>query len=147
MNFKISKDGTWFVSGSKIERFELVKLFSKFLQKDKEDKYWLVSPYEKIPIFVEDTPFVIKEIGHTINNNVSYVYAFTNTNEKIIINNNNPFKIVKYNNNFKPYIYVKNGMYALVLRSAYYYLAKFIKVYDGWYGFWSDKIFFKIEKI
>ena len=148
MNFKISKDGTWFVAGSKIERLELVQLFSKFLQKDREGKYWLVSPHEKISIIVEDTPFVIKEIDHSIHNDKSYFWAITNTNEKILINKNNPFEILKNNKNIhKPYIYIKDGIYALVLRSAYYYLAQFIKVNDGWYGFWSNNIFFKIEKI
>ena len=145
--FKISKDGLWYYNNSKIERLELVKLFSSYLQKDIHGKYWLEGPYEKIPVDVEDTPFVIKEIEFQKNEVNSSFWAITNINEKILINQNNPFRIIKNKNKFsKPYIYIRDGIYGLILRSAYYYLSEFVTLKDGWYGFWSDNHFFTIDK-
>ena len=145
--FRISQEGTWYFNNSKIERLELVRLFSSYLQKDFQGKYWLEGPYEKIPIEVEDTPFVIKEIEFKKNEINSSCWAITNTNEKILISKNNPFKLIKNKNKFsKPYIYIRDGIYALLLRSPYYHLSEFITHKNGWYGFWSDNNFFKIEK-
>ena len=54
---RIARDGTWFYQGTPIGRFELVKLFSGILRKDGE-KYFLVTPVEKVGIIVDDAPFV-----------------------------------------------------------------------------------------
>ena len=57
LDIRIARDGTWYYLGSPIGRFELVKLFSSILRKD-EDKYFLVTPAEKVGIKVDDAPFV-----------------------------------------------------------------------------------------
>ena len=73
--------------------------------------------------------------------------AITYLDERILIRKKNPFKVQKLKTqNVKPYVYIRDGMYALVLRPAYYYLAEFSLIYNGWYGFWSGEDFFKLEK-
>ena len=57
LDMRIARDGTWFYLGTPIGRFELVKLFSSILRKDGE-KYFLVTPVEKVGITVDDAPFV-----------------------------------------------------------------------------------------
>ena len=53
LDMRIARDGTWFYLGTPIGRFELVKLFSSILRKDGE-KYFLVTPVEKVGITVDD---------------------------------------------------------------------------------------------
>ncbi len=57
LDMRIARDGTWFYLGTPIGRFELVKLFSSILRKD-GDKFFLVTPVEKVGITVDDAPFV-----------------------------------------------------------------------------------------
>ena len=57
LDMRIARDGTWFYQGTPIGRFVLVKLFSGILRKDGE-KYFLVTPVEKVGIIVDDAPFV-----------------------------------------------------------------------------------------
>ena len=57
LDMRIARDGTWFYLGTPIGRPELVRLFSTILRKD-GDKYFLVTPVEKVGITVDDAPFV-----------------------------------------------------------------------------------------
>ena len=57
LDMRIARDGTWFYMGTPIGRKELVRLFSSILRKD-GDKYFLVTPVEKVGITVDDAPFV-----------------------------------------------------------------------------------------
>ena len=43
LDIKITKDGSWYYEGSKINRINLVKLFSSILKKEGK-KYFLVTP-------------------------------------------------------------------------------------------------------
>ncbi len=61
IGLKIARDGTWYYQGSPIGRKPLVKLFASVLRKE-ADRYWLVTPVEKVPIAVEGTPFVAVEM-------------------------------------------------------------------------------------
>ena len=57
IDMRIARDGTWFHEGTPIGRPGLVKLFSGILKKE-GDKYFLVTPVEKVGIVVDDAPFV-----------------------------------------------------------------------------------------
>ncbi|WP_334059797.1 DUF1285 domain-containing protein [Alteromonas sp. S005] len=60
INLTISLDGRWFYEGSPIGRASLVELFASVLKRE-GDKYFLVTPVEKVGITVEDTPFLITQ--------------------------------------------------------------------------------------
>ncbi|AXT38580.1 DUF1285 domain-containing protein [Alteromonas sp. BL110] len=60
INLTIALDGRWFYEGSPIGRASLVKLFASVLKRE-GDKYFLVTPVEKVGITVEDTPFLITQ--------------------------------------------------------------------------------------
>ncbi len=62
LDIRIARDGTWFYLGSPIGRKPLVKLFSGVLRLDDDEKYYLVTPVEKIGITVDDAPFVAVEM-------------------------------------------------------------------------------------
>ena len=57
IDIKITRDGTWVHEGGEIKRKELVQLFSTILVKE-ENRYFLVTPVQKLRIEVEDAPFV-----------------------------------------------------------------------------------------
>ena len=54
---RIARDGRWYYLDSPINRERLVQLFARILKRE-GDKYFLVSPVEKIGIHVDDAPFV-----------------------------------------------------------------------------------------
>ena len=64
LDMRIARDGTWFYLGTPIGRKELVRLFSTILRKD-DDKYFLVTPVEKVGIKVDDAPFVAVDFEAT----------------------------------------------------------------------------------
>src|SRR5712675_1837937 len=61
IDMKIAADGTWYYQNSPIGRQALVKLFSSVLKRE-GDKYFLVTPVEKVGIVVEDSPFLAVEL-------------------------------------------------------------------------------------
>src|SRR5476649_2109398 len=61
IDMKIASDGTWFYQNTPIGRPALVKLFASVLKREGE-KYFLVTPVEKVGIVVEDVPFLAVEM-------------------------------------------------------------------------------------
>ena len=51
LDIRILRDGSWLYQGSKINRLNLIKLFSSILKRE-NDKFFLVTPVEKIGIKV-----------------------------------------------------------------------------------------------
>src|SRR4029077_1224912 len=61
IDMRIGTDGTWFYQKTPIGRPALVKLFASVLKREGE-KYFLVTPVEKVGIVVEDVPFLAVEL-------------------------------------------------------------------------------------
>src|SRR3954467_7879164 len=61
LDIRIAADGTWFYMKTPIGRPGLVKLFSSVLKREGE-KYFLVTPVEKVGITVDDAPFTAVEM-------------------------------------------------------------------------------------
>lgn len=55
---RIAADGTWFHEGSPIRREAMVRAFSGLLTCDESGQHWLVTPFEKLSIEVEDAAFI-----------------------------------------------------------------------------------------
>src|SRR6202166_5070542 len=62
IDMRIAADGTWFYQKTPIGRPALVKLFASVLKRE-GDKYFLVTPVEKVGIVVEDVPFLAVELA------------------------------------------------------------------------------------
>ena len=60
--FLIDRNGKWFFEGSEIKRQPMINLFSRFLKLEADQKYYIITPYEKVLVKVIDVPFVIKSI-------------------------------------------------------------------------------------
>ena len=61
LDMRIARDGTWFYQKTPIGRPALVRLFASVLKRE-DDKYFLVTPVEKVGIIVEDAPFLAVEL-------------------------------------------------------------------------------------
>src|SRR3954451_14080039 len=61
LDMRISADGTWHYLKTPIGRTALVKLFASVLRREGE-RYFLVTPVEKVGIIVEDVPFLAVEL-------------------------------------------------------------------------------------
>ena len=56
--FYIDRQGNWFYNNSPIKNYKLTKLFSTVIRKD-DDGYFLITPYEKVPLKVDLAPYKI----------------------------------------------------------------------------------------
>ena len=61
IDMRVATDGTWFYQKTPIGRLPLVKLFASVLKRE-GDKYFLVTPVEKVGIVVDDAPFLAVEM-------------------------------------------------------------------------------------
>ena len=61
IDMRIASDATWFYQKTPIGRPSLVKLFASILKRE-GDKYFLVTPVEKVGVVVEDVPFLAVEL-------------------------------------------------------------------------------------
>lgn len=59
---RIAADGTWFHDGSPILRPAMVRAFASLLTRDEAGQHWLVTPFEKQSIEVEDAAFIATDV-------------------------------------------------------------------------------------
>ena len=149
LDIKITKDGSWYYEGSKINRINLVKLFSSILKKEGK-KYFLVTPVEKIGIKVDVAPFVANSLDF-VNKGVTQKLSFTtNVGDTFELNYDHPIRI-EYNSKTNepiPFVTVRRNLEALIDRKSFY---RFIDLgtsqkyrNEEWFGVWSNNCFFPI---
>lgn len=59
----IRDDGRWFHDGGEIRRPAMVRAFASLLRRDAAGQHWLVTPYEKQSIAVEDAAFIATDVA------------------------------------------------------------------------------------
>ena len=149
IDMRIASDGTWFYCGSPINRKKLVKLFSSILINE-NNKYFLITPVEKVGIKVDDAPFIANDFEKITENNKSYLVFFTNIDETIVLSKKNPFRISINDKTQEPspYIMVRKNIEAKIDRKSFYRLldlAEYSLVKgQEWLGIHSDSTFFPI---
>ena len=55
--FQIDRECRWFYEGTEIKRHAMVCLFSRYLKRDDNGAYNIVTPYECVAVGVEHAPF------------------------------------------------------------------------------------------
>ena len=149
IDMRIASDGTWFYCGSPINRKKLVKLFSSILINE-NNKYFLITPVEKVGIIVDDAPFIANDFEKITENDKSYLVFFTNIDETIVLSKKNPFRISINDKTQEPspYIMVRKNIEAKIDRKSFYRLldlAEYSLVKgQEWLGIHSDSTFFPI---
>ena len=150
LDIRIARDGTWFYLGTPIGRFELVKLFSSILKKE-NDKYYLVTPVEKVGITVDDAPFVGVDFNASHPHTDDQVLTFeTHVGDSVIANTDNPIRVERDETTGEPspYIHIRAGLEALIDRKSFYRLVDLgvHRTVEGtdWFGVMSQGVFFSI---
>ncbi|MDT3683961.1 MAG: DUF1285 domain-containing protein [Pseudorhodoplanes sp.] len=121
LDIRIAADGTWFYMGSPIGRSALVKLFASVLKREGQ-KYFLVTPVEKVGIRVDDAPFLAVDM--TVRQSAGRpVLAFrTNVDDHITCDAEHPlrFQCEEGSGGLKPYLHVRRDLWAKVTRALFY---------------------------
>jgi hypothetical protein len=144
IGLKIARDGTWSYQGSPIGRKKLVKLFASVLRKE-DDGYFLVTPVEKVPIAVEDMPFVAVAMEREGSGGRQRLSFRTNVDDVVVADRDHALGFAGGDKGgFTPFIVVRNGLTARLSRPVYYELAALAVSPGGEAapGVWSGGTFF-----
>lgn len=115
MDLVIKGDGSWFHNGSVFKRLSLVKLLASVLKREQQD-YFLVTPVEKIKIYVEDQPFIITQWRFEQREGASYLVVNTNLEDEFVVSEQNPVVI----KDEELLVLVRRNLWARVHRNVYY---------------------------
>jgi len=143
---RIARDGKWFYHGTPIGRKSLIRLFSSVLRRDGEGGYWLVTPAERGRIEVEDAPFVAVELTAEGAGPGQRLSFRTNVDDIVAADASHPIRVVLdgATGEPRPYVMVRDGLEALILRPVFYHLVERGETKDGDFGVWSGGAFFKL---
>jgi hypothetical protein len=149
LDMRIARDGTWFYLGTPIGRKPLVRLFASILKRE-EDRYYLVTPVEKVGITVDDAPFVAVDFTAEGAGQGQRLTFSTNVEDVVTAGPANPIRVARdpASGEPAPYVMVRRGLEALIDRKSFYRLVE-LGVTEtvagrGLFGLWSDGAFFPI---
>nr|WP_319247850.1 DUF1285 domain-containing protein [uncultured Celeribacter sp.] len=147
LDMRIARDGTWFYLGTPIGRARLVRLFSTVLKRE-GDKFFLVTPVEKVGITVDDAPFLAVDFtveGEAQNQKLHFV---TSVGDEVTADADHPLRLDSRDGEPAPYVEVRAGLEALIDRKSFFRLVDLgvTEQQDGQdvFGVWSSGRFFPL---
>ena len=125
LDMRIAADGTWFYLKTPIGRPALVKLFASVLKRE-GDKYFLVTPVEKVGITVDDAPFTAVEMNAEGGGAARRLSFRTNVDDWVTCGKDHAlrFEPEEETGGLKPYLHVRRDLWALVTRALFYDLVE-----------------------
>ena len=138
LHIRIDREGQWYYQNTPIRRGGLVKLFASVLRRGPDGAYWLVTPTERGLVDVEDTPFVITSL---YKDSMDRLIFISNMEEKIVLGTEHPLRLEDPCGKPRPYILVREGIEARVLRAVFYQMVALACAYQGQFGLWSGDYF------
>lgn len=117
MDLTIRADGTWVHEGRVIARPEMVQLFASVLKREGE-RFFLVTPVEKLGITVEDAPFLAID-ADLAPDSITFT---TNVGDRVTAGPDNPIRVDERDGAPRPYVHVRRGLDALIDRKTFYRL-------------------------
>ena len=142
-SFRIRADGTWLHDGQVIARPALVRLFASVLRREADGRYFLVTPAERVPVEVDDAPFVAVAMEAAGAGRDSDIRLRTNVENWLRLDRDHPLVLRGDGDSPRPYVGLGGGLEALVARSVYYALAERAEPGPGGIpGVWSAGMFF-----
>jgi len=123
IDMKIDADGTWYYQGTPIGRPALVRLFASVLKRE-GDKYFLVTPVEKVGLVVVDAPFLAVELK--VAREPIQILAFrTNVDDWVEAGPGHALRFEPGpSGGLKPYLHVRRDLWAKVTRALFYDLVE-----------------------
>jgi hypothetical protein len=112
---RIAADGKWYHRGGEITRPAMVRAFSTLLARDGDGRTWLVSPFEKLSIDVEDAEFVATDMT-AVNGGLAFRL---NTDDLVIAGPDHPIRAGGDRETPALYLAVRRGCEARLNRSTY----------------------------
>ncbi len=146
----IRADGTWWHEGTEIKRERLVRLFSRILRKDADGCTYLVTPYEKVIVHVEDAPFTAVRVDRTGTPGPGQVLTFqTNLGDVTVAGPDIPLRVEvnAATGAPAPYVRVRGRLEAKLTRPVFYELADIAEPSShdpAMLGVWSQGTFFPL---
>ncbi|MEL6830888.1 MAG: DUF1285 domain-containing protein [Pseudomonadota bacterium] len=127
IDMRIRADGSWWHEGEKIQREKLVKLFSRILRRDEDGQTYLVTPYEKVIVEVEDAPFLAVRVDRVGESGPDQILAFTtNVGDLTVAGPKAEIRVEidPHTSEPSPYIHVRGRLEAKLTRPAFYELVE-----------------------
>lgn len=119
-HMRIAADGTWFHEGEPIRREAMVRAFAGLLTRDGAGHHWLVTPFEKLAIEVEDAAFIAVDCVRA-----EGALAFRlNTDEIVIAGPDHALRAAGTAEEPALYLHVRRGCEARLNRSTWAQLAE-----------------------
>ena len=147
----IKADGSWWHEGRIIGREKLVKLFSTILRKDDDGTTYLVTPYEKVIVDIEDAPFLAVRVDRVGEAGEGQTLAFTtNLGDVALAGSELKLRVETAPDTLEPapYVLVRGRLEAKLTRPCFYELVAMAvpnPADDGaTLGVWSQGAFFVI---
>ncbi|MDG1826456.1 MAG: DUF1285 domain-containing protein [Henriciella sp.] len=150
IQMEIRRDGSWWHEGTRIGRERLVKLFSRILRKDPDGEIYLVTPYEKVIVHVEDAPFLAVRVDRVGEPGPDQVLVFkTNLDDVTMAGPDAPLRVETDPETLEPapYVLVRGGLEAKLTRPVFYELANIAVAHEGSVGklgVWSNGVFYEL---
>ena len=148
-DIRIAADGTWFHEGRPIRRPALVKLFASVLRRGADGGYWLITPAERGRLVVDDAPFVAVAMEVAGAGRDQVLTFRTNVGDDVAAGRDHPIRtaIDLVTGEPRPYVQVRDGLDALIVRAVFYQMADLATEGDGRFGVWSGGAFFALDAI
>ena len=150
IDMAIRADGSWWHEGGRMNRERMVKMFSRILRKDEDGKTYLVTPYEKVVVDVEDAPFIAVRVDRAGEAGPQQALAFlTNVGDVAVAGPDNPIRVETDGETGEPapYVLVRGRLEAKIARAAFYELVDMAEADpkdESVLGVWSQGVFFPI---
>lgn len=147
LDMRIAADGTWFYLGTPIGRPALVRLFASVLKRE-DERYFLVTPVEKVGIRVEDAPFLAVEMAQDSEGRERVLSFRTNVDDIVRCGEDHGlrFEPEADTGGLKPYLHVRADLWARVSRALFFDLVEMgeTKLVNGveQFGIYSGGRFF-----
>lgn len=121
IDLRIGGDGTWYYLKTPIGRPALVKLFASVLKREGE-KYFLVTPVEKVGIVVDDAPFLAVEMMIEQSSRGRILQFRTNVEDCVACGPEHALRFVPEpaTGGLKPYLHVRRDLWAKITRALFY---------------------------
>lgn len=149
LDMEIRRDGSWWYLGTPIGRHALVRLFASILKRE-GDRYYLVTPVEKVGIRVQDAPFLATDFRVEGAGRDQVLTFVTSVEDEATAGPELPIRVKRdpATGEPSPYVLIRDGMEALIDRKSFYRLVD-LGVHEphegeGWFGLWSGGRFFPV---
>jgi hypothetical protein len=150
IDMKIAADGTWFYQKTPIGRPALVKLFASVLKRE-GDRYFLVTPVEKVGIVVDEAPFLAVEMKVAQEAGAQVLAFRTNVDDWVTAGPDHALRFEpEASGGLRPYLHIRRDLWAKVTRALFYDLVALGETRDidgeAMFGVASDGAFFPMAE-